>query len=128
MIAMARLFRTDLPDGYFHVTSRGVDGCPIFRDDRDRLCYITDDKGKIRLVRTPPMTPADYRVEQSTEVWIDPEGSSRCQREMGSFSERCRRSAFAIPKLPSEFSKSIGLTLCGMVDEPISPALVRCLK
>ena len=31
-------------------------------------------------------------------------------------------------KLPSEFSKSIGLTLCGMVDEPTSPAMVRCLK
>src|SRR5207244_3557576 len=23
------------------------------RDDRDRLCYLTDDKGKIRLERTP---------------------------------------------------------------------------
>jgi adenylosuccinate lyase len=26
------------------------------------------------------------------------------------------------------FSKSIGLTLCGMVDEPTSPAMVLCLK
>jgi REP element-mobilizing transposase RayT len=37
---MARLLRTDLPDGYFHVTTRGVDGCPIFRDDRDRLRFL----------------------------------------------------------------------------------------
>jgi hypothetical protein len=26
------------------------------------------------------------------------------------------------------FSKSIGLTLCGIVEEPTSPAFVRCLK
>ena len=53
---------------------------------------------------------------------------SRCQRETGSFSLRWRSSALAMPKLPSEFSKSIGLTLCGMVEEPISPAFVFCLK
>ncbi|MNN36052.1 hypothetical protein D3C81_1499270 [compost metagenome] len=53
---------------------------------------------------------------------------SRCQREIGSLLARCWNSALAIPRLPSEFSKSIGLTLCGMVDEPISPAMVRCLK
>jgi tetratricopeptide (TPR) repeat protein len=52
------------------------------KDDRDRLCYITDDKGKVRLVRTPPAAPADYRVEQTTEMWIDPDGNSRGQREV----------------------------------------------
>jgi hypothetical protein len=31
-------------------------------------------------------------------------------------------------ELPSEFSKSIGLTLCGMVEEPTSPATTLCLK
>ena len=36
--------------------------------------------------------------------------------------------ALANPKLPSEFSKSIGFTLWGMVDDPTSPATVRCLK
>src|SRR5262249_13212506 len=67
---------------WIDTTSRlaGWDFLP--RDDRDPLCYITDGKGKARLVRTPPLTPADYRVEQSTEVWIDPEGSTRCQREV----------------------------------------------
>ncbi|CFN83621.1 Uncharacterised protein [Bordetella pertussis] len=30
--------------------------------------------------------------------------------------------------MPSEFSKSIGLTLCGMVEEPTSPSFRRCLK
>jgi hypothetical protein len=36
--------------------------------------------------------------------------------------------AFAIPRFPSEFSKSIGFTLCGIAEEPISPALIFCLK
>ena len=53
---------------------------------------------------------------------------SRCNREMGSLALRCSNNAFAIPKFPSAFSKSIGLTLCGMADEPISPALICCRK
>ena len=35
---------------------------------------------------------------------------SRCHRLMGSLFDRCCITAFAIPRLPSEFSKSIGLT------------------
>ena len=27
------------------------------RDDRDRMCYLTDDKGKVRLERTPKIAP-----------------------------------------------------------------------
>ena len=53
---------------------------------------------------------------------------SRCKREIGSFSARCRSSALARPRLPSEFSKSIGFTLCGMVDEPTSPSFTRWRK
>ena len=34
-------------------------------------------------------------------------------------------SSFASPRLPSAFSKSIGFTLCGIVDEPTSPATGR---
>jgi tetratricopeptide (TPR) repeat protein len=49
------------------------------RDDRDRQCYVTDEKG-VRLVRTPKMRPDDYLTEQTTEVWIGPDGSSRCRR------------------------------------------------
>eukprot|EP00960_Hanusia_phi_P024203 713134-Hanusia_phi.AAC.1 len=47
---------------------------------------------------------------------------------MGSLLLRCSRMALAMPRLPSAFSKSMGLTLCGMAEEPISPALVFCLK
>ena len=39
------------------------------RDDRDRLCYVTDEQG-LRLVRTPPLTPADNRTEQTTRITI----------------------------------------------------------
>ena len=53
---------------------------------------------------------------------------SLCNLDIGSFAERCSNKAFAIPKLPSAFSKSIGFTLCGIADEPTSPALVFCLK
>ncbi len=49
------------------------------RDDRDRLCYVTDDKG-LRLVRTPPMSAADNVTEQTTHVWIGADGSSRSYR------------------------------------------------
>ncbi len=38
--AMPRVLRTTLPDGYFHVIARGVDGCAIFRDDSDRRTFL----------------------------------------------------------------------------------------
>ena len=53
---------------------------------------------------------------------------SLCQREIGNFDERCPKIEFASPKFPSEFSKSIGLTLWGIVDDPISPDIRACLK
>ncbi len=51
------------------------------RDDRDRVCYLVDDAGKIRLHRTPKMNIDDNRIEQTTHVWIGSDGSSRCERE-----------------------------------------------
>jgi tetratricopeptide (TPR) repeat protein len=59
-------------------TLAGWDFLP--RDDRDRLCYAVDDRGRLRLVRTPPLTAADNRIEQTTEVRVGADGSSRCQR------------------------------------------------
>jgi tetratricopeptide (TPR) repeat protein len=50
------------------------------RDDRDRLCYLVDDKGKLTLRRTPPLSADGYRVEQTTDVRIGADGSSRCRR------------------------------------------------
>ena len=48
--------------------------------------------------------------------------------EMGSLPARCSKIALATPRLPSEFSKSMGLTLWGMVEEPTSPFFILCLK
>lgn len=50
------------------------------RDDRDRLCYVVDDRGTIRLLRTPPLSADENRIEQTTEIWIGADGSSRCER------------------------------------------------
>jgi tetratricopeptide (TPR) repeat protein len=50
------------------------------RDDRDRLCYLTDEKGKVRLVRTPALAADDNKVEQVTEVWVGADGSTRSVR------------------------------------------------
>jgi putative transposase len=35
-----RILRRTLPDGWFHVTARGVDGATIYRDDRDRWSFL----------------------------------------------------------------------------------------
>jgi hypothetical protein len=35
-----RPLRSDLPDGIYHVTARGVDGTPIVRDDDDRRIFL----------------------------------------------------------------------------------------
>ena len=37
---MARVLRSTLPDGYFHVYTRGVADTPIFRDDEDRRWFL----------------------------------------------------------------------------------------
>jgi REP element-mobilizing transposase RayT len=35
-----RILRTSLPDGFFHVTARGVDGAAIVRDRSDGQLYV----------------------------------------------------------------------------------------
>jgi hypothetical protein len=37
---VARLLRSDLPDGIYHVTARGVDGTRIVHDDDDRRIFV----------------------------------------------------------------------------------------
>jgi REP-associated tyrosine transposase len=38
--SMARGLRSCLPDGVFHVTTRGVNGCAIYLDDSDRWAFL----------------------------------------------------------------------------------------
>lgn len=41
VVAMSRVPRTSLPDGYFHVVARGVDRrTPLFRDGTDRTGFL----------------------------------------------------------------------------------------
>src|SRR5262249_54104029 len=37
---MARILRSSLPDGTFHVASPGIEDAPLFRDDVDRLGFL----------------------------------------------------------------------------------------
>jgi tetratricopeptide (TPR) repeat protein len=50
------------------------------RDDRDRLCYVVDDRGRIQLVRTPALTTDDSRTEQTTRISVGADGSTHCER------------------------------------------------
>jgi tetratricopeptide (TPR) repeat protein len=50
------------------------------RDDADRLCYLTDEHGKVRLQTTPKGTPERNRIEQITDVWIGTDGTTRSRR------------------------------------------------
>ena len=68
----------------------------------------------------PSGTPMLRRTVESVK--------SLCKRETGNFDDRCSNTAFARPIFPSEFSKSIGFTLCGIAEEPISPSFNFCLK
>jgi putative transposase len=37
---VARLLRSSLPDGVYHVTARAAAGAFLFRDDDDRLLFL----------------------------------------------------------------------------------------
>jgi tetratricopeptide (TPR) repeat protein/transglutaminase-like putative cysteine protease len=50
------------------------------RDDRNRLCYVVDAQGRLRLVRTPPLTADDNRIEMTDRLSVGADGSSRCER------------------------------------------------
>lgn len=60
------------------ITQAGWDFLP--RTDRGRLAYLTRD-GVLKLLRTPPLTSNAYRVEQTTHVQVQPDGTSQCRRE-----------------------------------------------
>src|SRR6056297_3545130 len=51
---------------------------------------------------------------------------SRWRRLVVRYSERNDRSEFAFERLPSLFSKSMGLTLWGIVEDPVSVFAASC--
>ncbi len=50
------------------------------RSDRGRQTYVTRE-AELKLLKTPEFTYKDYRIEQTTHVAIQPDGTSRCRRE-----------------------------------------------
>ena len=102
-----------------------------------RTSHAASRSASIAAVPTPILAMPRLSESQASTAW--PKATprlrstvlsvrSRWKREIGSFSLMCASSALARPRLPSAFSKSIGLTLCGIVLEPISPATVFCVK
>ncbi|OAI48068.1 hypothetical protein AYO44_01305 [Planctomycetaceae bacterium SCGC AG-212-F19] len=73
------LVTIDGQDHWIDTTSSLAGWDQLPRDDRNRLCYVTDEKG-LRLVRTPALTPADRKFEQQTTITIGPDGSARWER------------------------------------------------
>ena len=82
-------------------TTAALNGWDLLpRDDMDRLCYLTDDKGKLRLLRSPAPTADGNKVEQVTDVSVGHDGTSRCRRtatHFGTASVRARDSYLEVP-------------------------------
>ncbi len=51
------------------------------RGDRDRQTYVTKD-AELKLLKTPPFTSADYRIDQITHVTILADGTTLSKREV----------------------------------------------
>jgi tetratricopeptide (TPR) repeat protein len=50
--------------------------------DCDRLCFVMDESGPVRLVRTPKLRPEQNRAERTTRVRVARDGSARGEREI----------------------------------------------
>ena len=50
------------------------------RDDLGRQCYLLDEKGKVRLLKTPVLSAEMVRSESRTDLWIEDDGTTRDKR------------------------------------------------
>ena len=64
----------DGKDHWIDTTANLIGWDVLPRDDRDRECYVVDDKG-LRRVRTPKATPADSLTEQTVTLKVATDGS-----------------------------------------------------
>jgi tetratricopeptide (TPR) repeat protein len=71
------------------------------RDDRNRLCYLVDDKGNVRLEKTPPSTAGANRIEQTTQIWVGSDGSARGERAVVSYGSAALTQRDAFLEVPS---------------------------
>ncbi len=69
----------DGEDHFVDTTAEMIGWDVLPKDDRDRNCYITDEK-TIRLTHTPPLTPADNATVQTTIVTVHADGSIKAER------------------------------------------------
>jgi tetratricopeptide (TPR) repeat protein/transglutaminase-like putative cysteine protease len=60
-------------------TQIGWDVLP--RDDRDRVCYVTDDRN-LRVMRTPTLTPEENVTDQTITVSVGTDGSLSGERSL----------------------------------------------
>ncbi|HEX4589591.1 MAG TPA: DUF3857 domain-containing protein, partial [Gemmataceae bacterium] len=69
----------DGEDHWVDTTAQLIGWDVLPKDDRDRACYVTDEK-TIRMTRTPPLTPADNATLQTTQVTVGSDGSIKAER------------------------------------------------
>jgi tetratricopeptide (TPR) repeat protein len=70
-------------DGKLHwidttASLNGWDSLP--RGDRDRMTYLTDEKGNIRLVKTPSLNPDENKMELTDKLYVGSDGTTRFER------------------------------------------------
>ena len=50
------------------------------RDDLGRQCYLLDEKGKVRLLVSPPPKAEMVRSQSATDMWVEDDGTTRNKR------------------------------------------------
>ena len=108
-------------DGLYRLGKHFPAGIEVFGDAGSVELQLADTL-EARLVGNDAVGEAQPRLAGR---WSRSDRAASGNRQLAG---QVLNSALAMPRFPSEFSKSIGLTLCGMVEEPISPATVFCLK
>lgn len=89
MAVVPRSLRTDLPDGIYHVTARGVAGASVYVDDEDRRTFLRVLAGTVeqyawRCHAFCLMTTHYHLVVDSTRASL----SAGCQRLNGLYGQR----------------------------------------
>ena len=83
--------------------------------------------------RSRPLTTLEMASSECPKAtpmlrWEDESVRSRCHREVTSVAARVSSREQEISALASAFSNRMGLTLCGMVEDPVAPSTGICWK
>ena len=77
---MARVLRSSLPDGYFHVYARGIAGVPIFPADQDRTALLALSRKAARAALSSGMQWLNSRYPRAFNKRYDRFGSVFAER------------------------------------------------